>query len=423
MTFGLVKKFVLGLTAVSAITYGTSAFFIFVLKDQFTSFLPEGVFIAVTLAMGIGWTGFLGWLMAKWIVSPLLLLTKLANEAAEGNLAISLPAHRSKDELGVLNEAFRSMVRQLRGLLQDITKHAIAANESSAALSEAILQATYQAEQISAINERIAHGAEQQKEEARLSFLAMEQVSLAASEVSEEAGQTNRLSAQMVRTIEESSEVIRTLVHTMLETSRTGEGTIEVVAQLERDALEIGSVTRLVGEIADQTHLLALNASIEAARAGEEGRGFSVVAMEIRKLAEQSSQSVHAIDELIRQVQLAVEDVADRLKRQVESMQREASKGEQTEHAIRRMSGSAQETASAVQLIAATIAEQSQQIYGAEQKQRSIDRIALEIVDAARQAASSTQEQTAVMQEIASSSEVLKRQSEILREKSAAFRT
>ncbi|MDF2960378.1 MAG: methyl-accepting chemotaxis protein [Paenibacillus sp.] len=423
MSFGLIKKMVIGVTGVSAVTYGTSAFFIFVLKDTFTSFLPDWLFISLTLGMGICWTGLLGWLMARWIVKPLLLITAVANEAAAGNLKLTVSEHRSKDELGILNRSFRFMVDQLRRIVQDITQSAAAASQSSAALSEAILQATNQAERISLISEQIASGAQLQKAESLESFQAMEQVTQAAIEVSGQAEQTCSSSSQMVRTIEESSQIVRSLVHTMTELSESGGETIEVAAQLEAYAKEIGSITRLVGEIAAQTHLLALNASIEAARAGEEGRGFSVVALEIRKLAEQSSKSVQDIDELIQQVQRKVVDVVERLMQQGDAVQREASKGEQTEQALQLISKSALETEGAVWRIAQTIDKQTEKIRAAEQKQRIIDKISQDILNSARQAAASTQEQSAVMQEIASSSELLQRQSDLLKDKTSVFRT
>ncbi|OXM85645.1 methyl-accepting chemotaxis protein [Paenibacillus rigui] len=423
MSLGLIKKMVIGVTGVSAITYGTSAFFIFVLKDTFAGFLPDWLFITVTLGMGIFWTGLLGWLMARWIVKPLLLITAVANEAAAGNLKLAISEHRSKDELGILNKSFRFMVEQLKKIIQDITQNAAAASQSSAALSDAIFQATNQAERISMLAGQIASGAERQKAESLEAFQAMEQVTQAATEVSEQAEQTRSSSSQMVRTIEESSQIVRSLVHNMLKLSESGGETIEVAAQLEAFAKEIGTVTQLVGEIAAQTHLLALNASIEAARAGEEGRGFSVVALEIRKLAEQSSRSVQDIDQLIGQVQGKVADVVERLMQQGEVMHREASKGEQTEQALQAISSSARETEGAVWRIVQTIEQQTEIIQQAEQKQRIIDNISHDILQSARQAADSTQEQSAVMQEIASSSEMLQHQSDVLMEKTTVFRT
>ncbi|NOU91771.1 HAMP domain-containing protein [Paenibacillus sp. LMG 31456] len=423
MSLGLIKKMVIGVTGVSAVTYGTSAFFIFVLKDRFAGLLPDWMFISLTLGMGIFWTGFLGWLMARWIVKPLLQFTAVANEAAAGNLQLTIPEHRSKDELGILNRSFSFMVNQLRKIVQDITQNAVAASQSTAALSEAILQATNQAERISLISEKIATGAERQKAEFMQSFQAMEQVTQAAIEVSEQAEQTCTFSSQMVQTIEESSQVVRSLVHTLMGLSESGGETIEVAAQLEVYAKEIGNVTHLVGEIASQTHLLALNASIEAARAGEEGRGFSVVALQIRKLAEQSSKSAQEIDELIWQIQSKVDDVVERLKQQGEAMHREASKGEQTEQALQMIRSSAHETEGAVLRIAQTVDKQAVKIQDAGQKQRIIDTISQDILNSARQAAASTQEQSAFMQEIASSSELLQRQSDLLKEKASVFRT
>ncbi|GIP34726.1 methyl-accepting chemotaxis protein [Paenibacillus sp. J2TS4] len=422
MKFGIVKKMVLGITLVSLTTYGTSALFIFVLKDFIASGMSDWLYISIILGLGVFWTGFLGWLAANWFIKPLLKLTEAVNEAAKGNLQVTLPVHHSKDEMSTLSVSFNTMVDNLKQMIAEVSNNVNFTNQNAASLSGAITQAAHQVETIASTIDDIAQGVDQQEKSTLSTFTSVEQITRAAEDVSDKANSALQLAHDMVGAIQESGEVVHSLVNGLLGLTQANQQTIDLVQELDRNAVEIGNISLVVGEIADQTHLLALNASIESARAGEHGAGFAVVAGEIRKLAEQSSSAVSSINELIQQIQKHVAHVVSNITNQVQMVDQESSKGEQVKQALSRITAATNETTESVDRIAEVVSDQVRQIENTLEETREIAKIVKVISEGAKRVALSTQEQTAVMQEIASSSEVLKEHADSLNGKVKVFR-
>ncbi|NHN30858.1 methyl-accepting chemotaxis protein [Paenibacillus agricola] len=407
MPLGIVKKMVLGITSVSILTYGTSAFFIFVLKDTLAPQMSEWLYMAIVMGLGVFWTGFLGWLAARWLVSPLLRLTVAVNEAASGNLRVMIPIPKSNDELRTLSVSFNGMVDNLRQIISEISSNVSFTERNASALSSALQHAAHQIEKTAITIDGISKGADQQAQSTHHTFAAVGTITQAAEDVSTRANTALQLSHHMVTTTEESSIAIHSLVEGLLELSQSNIGTLDHVHKLDVTAQEIGHISKVVGEIADQTHLLALNASIESARAGEHGAGFAVVAVEIRKLAEKCSEAVRSINERIEHIQVQVHGVVTNISGQVQAVDQEAAQGGAIINALAGMMAATHETAGAVEAITHVIAGQIQQINHTLNQTHEIDKIAEHILTGAKEVAASTQEQTAVMQEIAASSEIL----------------
>ncbi|WP_409346399.1 methyl-accepting chemotaxis protein [Paenibacillus sp. MBLB4367] len=422
MRFGIVQKLVAGIVGVSITTYGCSAFFIFVLKDRIAPEMPQLMYITLVLAAGVFWSGFLGWLAAKWLVRPLLRLTGAVNEASTGNLRVAIPIPDSSDEIAALSASVHKMMDSLRLIVGEISNTASLANQSASSLTGVINDAAGQIESISRTAESISDGADHQSSSADGTLLSVEQMTIAAGNVRTKAEHALQLSLGTVHTIERSGETVRSLVNGINELTSSSSHSIGLVQQLDESAREIGSISRMVGEIADQTQLLALNASIEAARAGEHGLGFSVVAGEIRKLSEQCASAVGDINGLIGQIQANVRYVVGTMKRQVDSVLAEAQKGESAGQALDLMKHSVKEAAVSVEEIVGVISDQEIQINHTLNETRDIAGIAKQISGGARKVASAVQDQTAVMQEIAASSEILRDQADRLKEKVKVFR-
>ncbi|WP_187274263.1 methyl-accepting chemotaxis protein [Paenibacillus sp. N3.4] len=264
-TFSIVKKMVLGITVVSAVTYATSAFFIFMLQDLFKDYVSGWLFIVITLSMGVFWTGFLGWIAAKWLVKPLLLLTDAANHASIGNLQVQIIPNKSDDELRALGLSFAKMIENVRSIIEGISTNFKGTNTHVDELRMAIGQATAQVELITTTIEEIANGAERQSKSSESMFVSVEQITKATDDINEKANTAQRLTKQMVASIEDNTKVIQSLVHGMRKLAVSNQESIQVVMRLESNAHTISDISNVVGEFANQTHLLALNASIEAA--------------------------------------------------------------------------------------------------------------------------------------------------------------
>jgi methyl-accepting chemotaxis protein len=405
---GLVGKLVAGITAVSITTYGTSALFIFQFRSWLAPGLADGLYTTIILLLGVLWTAFLGWLAAKWLVGPLILLTKAVNEAASGNLKITLPHTRGDDELKTLTLSFNRMIEKLRSTIGEMSDNVTFSNQNASTLSNALQQAAHQIEITSTAIEDISKGAERQAQAAHDTLLAVESITHAVDHVNKIAREALHLSHDTVSTTAAKSEIVHSLVLGLNELSLSNRETIIQVRQLEENAREISHISQSVGEIASQTHLLALNASIESAHAGEHGMGFAVVAGEVRKLAEESTGAVRDINKLIEQIQAQVKSVVTNISNHTQSVDLEAAKGEAIIQALAEMSDSTHRTANSVHTITDVVAKQMTLIEHTLERTREIDSISDKIYEGAKQVAASTQEQTAVMQEIASSSEVLR---------------
>ncbi len=409
--FSIVKKMVLGIAAVSVVTYGTSAFFIFKLQGMFEDFIPGWLFTLMTLALGVVWTGLLGWIAARWLVKPLLHLTNAANKASSGDLQVQVMPTSSDDEIRALGLSFAKMIEGLREIINEISVNYKVTDLQVSELRTAIEQAASHIERITATVEDISQGAERQSRSSEAMYASVEQVTRLTQNINNMAHSAQEMSGEMTDTIEENTKAIQSLVEGMQRLAALNQESIHAVQSLEDNANQIGDISAVVGELANQTHLLALNASIEAARAGEQGRGFAVVAGEVKKLAEQSSQAVDNINRLINQIQSEVSNAVNKISEQYVVASEESAHGEAASSALHRIIGEADKVAKTVDHIASMVTDQAHEVETAFHEAQDVALIASKIYTGTKGVFDSIQEQTAVMQEIAASSVTLRDQS------------
>jgi methyl-accepting chemotaxis protein len=421
--FSIMKKVVLGITAVSAVTYGTSAFFILVLKDYFDEHISEVWFTVGTLLLGIFWTGLLGMLAANRLIKPLKQLMQTANRVSEGYLNVEVVPPRSDDELRALAVSFDAMIRQLRTIVDGIADNYKATHLHVGELGNAIEQATRHIRNITDRVDKMSDGAEHQSKSTAVMFQSLEMASSAANEISELAEVARRSAVKMDQTIRENGEAIASLVEGMRKMADLNRESIETVRRLDEHAGLIGNISEVVAGIADQTHMLSLNASIEAARAGEEGRGFAVVAESVRKLAQQSAESVQDIRQLIEQIQQEIKKVVEQISEQYEVAEQESEHGEKSAEALRLIAGEADNVHKIVVEASNRVMMQAEQMNSTLAEARAVVEIAEQIREGAQQVFASTQEQYALMQEITSTSEQLQQHSSNLRKRIEFFKS
>ncbi|GMK41494.1 methyl-accepting chemotaxis protein [Paenibacillus sp. CCS19] len=419
--FGLVRKMVLGITAVSIVTYGTSAFFILVLKNWMPSSIPDWAFSIGTLSLGIIWTGILGWLTAAWLIKPLVQLTRAADEAAEGNLLVDVQARGTGDELQQLSTSFHRMLTDWRTIVAGLTSNANSADASADELKLAIEQAAHHIERIATAVERIAADADSQERSSTVMAKSIDRLVQYASHNETEAEATSRLAEQMTETTRAGTASIGFM---LTDLRRMAEQSIELeqaVRSLEQQVHQISQVSDVSAEFAEQTHLLALNASIEAARAGEHGLGFSIVAGEVKKLATKSAEAVGDIRQLVQDVQIRFESVSDKIAAQLADVKQQSERGESIASALHQMNAETAQVGESVTRIADFCTSQTSDAAKLLDEARRVMKAASAITLEARDVLSSTQEQTAVMEEIAASSEYMRAQSAELKGRTAYF--
>lgn len=423
MRFSLVRKFTIGISLVACVTYGISAGFIFVLKPWIAPNLSSWAYICIILSLGVVWTGILGYLAARWLAGSLTAIARAAREAASGNLLVEVPMPKSKDELQLLGESFGGMVGSLKEMIRTVIGDAQAASDGAASLSDALAYAAKQVETTSEAVDRIHRAVKEQDSSVEDAVQGAERMREETRRIRSEAQRARDVSGMMERTMNETDKTMEELIRGMARFAAAGDETYETVKRLGDDAAEIESITMAVRDIGEQTHLLALNASIEAARAGEAGAGFSVVAQEIRKLAERSERSVRRIDDMIRSVQLRVREAALLLESQSAAILEESSRRERVQADASQLSSGVASSIEAMRQMESAVEAQSEEVERICRRIEDISARAGRISEGAGQIAGASMEQSAVIQQIASSAEMLQMQSARVLERTRPFRT
>jgi len=249
--------------------------------------------LATVLALIFGLVA--AWAITRQIIIPLDQTLQVAERVASGDLSNNLTSLR-QDELGQLQRAMQSMTVGLRELIGGI--------------SEGVTQIASAAEQLSAVTEQTSAGVNSQKVETDQVATAMNEMAATVQEVARNAEEASEAAAAADQQAREGDKVVGEAI-AQIERLATEVGNSTVaMGDLKRESDKIGSVLDVIKSVAQQTNLLALNAAIEAARAGEAGRGFAVVADEVRSLAQRTQKSTEEIEELIAGLQSGTQQVA-----------------------------------------------------------------------------------------------------------------
>ena len=249
--------------------------------------------LATALALVFGIVA--AWAITRQIVIPLSQTLKVAERVAAGDLTHDLVSQR-QDELGQLQRAMQSMTMGLRDLIGGI--------------SDGVTQIASAAEELSAVTEQTSAGVNSQKVETDQVATAMNEMAATVQEVARNAEEASEAAVAADQQAREGDRVVGEAIAQIERLAGEVGNSTEAMGHLKRESDKIGSVLDVIKSVAQQTNLLALNAAIEAARAGEAGRGFAVVADEVRSLAQRTQKSTEEIEELIVGLQSGTQQVA-----------------------------------------------------------------------------------------------------------------
>ncbi|RXT04289.1 methyl-accepting chemotaxis protein [Ammoniphilus sp. CFH 90114] len=338
---------------------------------------------------------------------PLQQVTMAAHQVAQGNLQVeTLPVH-SKDEVAQVSLAINQMVDNLRDLIQQIASSSEQVNAYSGELIASAEQTNRATEHIASTTEQVAAGAEDQVKGMEETSSVINQMSASLSQISVNTQGVTESVASTKNKANVGIESIQVAESQMSSIQQNVNGLAGLVQGLGQRSQEIGQILEVITGIAAQTNLLALNAAIEAARAGEHGRGFAVVADEVRKLAEQSGTSAQQISNLIQQIQ-------EETSRAVESMSKVTAEVTQGIQVVNHAGDSFSEIQQAV----VHVTEQIEQVSSAIQDMttgaqhvveniETISRVIEETASGTQTVSAATEEQLASLEEITSSASSL----------------
>jgi methyl-accepting chemotaxis protein len=291
MKLGILKKLQIGM-----MIFGIVMGLVFPLYARiFVEFKPgmQGWFVLGCIIAGIAVGGFSYYLVKVLLLRVVSQIASTCREVSKGNMNLNLNIE-SPDAIGDITNGFNSMIGTMRKIIDQMSEGVERLTEISLTLSSFIegqnITISRQAETIHSVT------------------TATHQVSSSiidiSSNLSESSQDSSDISSQASTTFDALGDSLLNIDHTM----DSFQGTIRHLEEFQQRSADISGIIRIVEDIADQTNLLALNAAIEAARAGEQGRGFAVVADEVRKLAEKTTDSTRQINELMTDILKGIDE-------------------------------------------------------------------------------------------------------------------
>jgi methyl-accepting chemotaxis protein len=315
------------------------------------------LFVLIVLG-GLGGAGAFAWYLARAITVPINTSVEIAEAIAGGDLSRPVPRGGS-DEAGRLLAAFARMQDGLRAMVS-------ASQQNAQALARA-------AEELTAAASQSAAASEAQSEAASGMAASVEEMSVSIDQVRDHARDARGVAANAGDESRAGGAVVHSTATEIGQVAAAVNEAAGTIRELENYSQEISAIINVIREVADQTNLLALNAAIEAARAGEQGRGFAVVADEVRKLAERTSESTHTIAGVIEKVQAGARRAAQEMESGVARVGEGVQLAHQAGDSITGIQAGAERVATAVDDIGAALDEQA---IAAQEIARGVERIA-----------------------------------------------
>ncbi|MEM1329875.1 MAG: methyl-accepting chemotaxis protein [Planctomycetota bacterium] len=355
---------------------------------QIAGFLGNGVLFTAPMivVVGFGFVLLIRFMLTRPLASVVGMMQDVAN--GDGDLTKRIGIKRS-DEIGQLGHWFDVFLDKLHGIIKQV-------NEATHSVAGASTQ-------IAANSEQLTEGMLRQEEQTTQISAAVEQMSHSVTEVAQKSIDASNAATGAQEKADEGGNIVRSTIDEMRGISEQVGASASSISELGRKSEQIGAIISVINDIADQTNLLALNAAIEAARAGEHGRGFAVVADEVRKLAERTTQATDEVGTSIRQIQQETQRAVEQIEAGSGRVDSGVTLAETAGSSLIAIVDGAREVQAMVGAIAAASEEQSAASDEIARSMESINTVTRESVSGAREsaeAAASLSKQAELLQEL-----------------------
>lgn len=357
----------------------------------------------IAFGLGLG----IAFIISQQISNPVIKAAKILERVADGDLTISEIKVKNRDEIGTLVNALNKMIRDLRNVVSQVYDSSVQVASSSEQLTASAQQSAASAEHIVQLVQENASGTNEQMTQFSEVTNSIQEMALGIEQIAKNSEDMLRSSEEAASLTKHGSGSVANVVNQMKEINHSVEKTTSIIRTLGERSHEIRNITELITNIADQTNLLALNAAIEAARAGEHGKGFAVVADEVRKLAEQSKLSADKITSMIGIIQASTAQAVEAMEEGNYKVSEGLSFTDDANKAFGQIELSIQEVSEKVEHVSSSVEELHAL---SDQMNITIDhvkKIAEQIVVASQESSSASEEQLATIEEVSSSAQSL----------------
>lgn len=349
----------------------------------------------------------IAYLFSNKITKPILKAVNMSEEIAAGNLTVSKLDITTNDEVGNLADSLNKMLDNLKEIIKDVSKISSNLSASSQELSASGEEVASSATEVGESIQEVASGAEEQSAQVEEASSIMQELINQISTINNISSDMDLQADNVMENIDSGSNSIKNSVEQIENVKDNSNQVALTISNLGDLSKQIGNIVELINGIAEQTNLLALNAAIEAARAGEAGRGFSVVADEIRELAEESSSATDKIAALIKEIQNGVANAVAKMDNTEEVVNSSVAAIDGTGNSFNEINQAALELRELIESISQKAKQVNQNSDLVNSTIKEISSVSEEAASNSAEVAAASQEQSASTEEIVNAAEEL----------------